>query len=444
VTAHFEPYVQLVDVTDRAALIAWGGFRLGGRDGRWRAERAGETFGVRSEPYGRAAVEVVDGEGTVVSRAVTDGANHLWVEGLRPGTTYRYRVSVDGEQWGVGERFDWAPGTLARAWRPLDQRLRTHAGGSVPDPVTFLAIGDFGVGIDAGADGARQLGVARTMQRLADALDVRFIVGLGDSIYHGPAGALEATGAYDEDWWLTFFQPYRYLLDHLPFYPTTGNHDSSDTEASDDRRQLEDNLYLRSRFEPRAEAGRATIDPGLFYRLRVSALLELVCVDTTWGAERGLHWFDEPGQRAWLEQTLTTSDAVWQVPFSHHPAWCAGPHHEPMREQLDELVPLYRRAGVRLLLHGHEHNFQHGAVDDLHYVVSGAGGKLDTRTPVRFAEAGTLTWAAEPHCLLVQVTPDRLVIVPYGPTEPGGRPVPIIRRRPDGTPTDDPIVVPLR
>ena len=37
-------------------------------------------------------------------------------------------------------------------------------------------------------------------------------------------------------------------------------------------------------FESRAEVGRATIDPGLFYRLQVGALLELVCVDTTWGA----------------------------------------------------------------------------------------------------------------------------------------------------------------
>jgi hypothetical protein len=441
VEAHFEPYVQLVDVTDRAALIAWGGFQLGEHAGGWRAERAGETFGARSQPHGRAAVEVVDGDGVIVGRTVTDEANHAWVEGLRPSTTYRYRVIVDGEPWGAGERFDWMPGALGSAWRPLDQRLRTHAGGSQPDPVTFLAVGDFGVGIASGTDGARQLAVARTMQRLADAVDVRFVVGLGDSIYHGPGGPQDATGALDEDWWLTFFQPYRYLFDHLAFYPTTGNHDSSDTEASDDRQQLEDNLYLRTRFEPQEEAGRASIDPGLFYRLRVGALLELVCVDTTWGAERGLHWFDEPGHRDWLNRTLTSSDAVWRVPFSHHPAYCAGPHHESMPEQLDRLVPLYRRADVRLLLHGHEHNFQHGQVDELQYVVSGAGAKLDERTPTRFEEAGTLSWAAVPHCLLVQATPDRLVITPYGPTPRGGTPVPIARQHPDGTVTDEPITI---
>ncbi len=229
VAAHFEPYVQLVDVTDESALIAWGGFRVGEHPQGWRAERSGETFGARSKPRGRAAVEVYDGDGTIVGRTVTDEANHAWLHGLLPATTYRYRVLVDGEPWGAGERFDWAPGTLGGAWRPLDQRLRTHAGGADPDPVTFLAIGDFGVGIAAGADGARQLAVARTMQRLADAVDIRFVVGLGDSIYHGPDGRQDATGAHDEDWWLTFFQPYRYLFDHLAFYPTTGHHDSSDS-----------------------------------------------------------------------------------------------------------------------------------------------------------------------------------------------------------------------
>jgi hypothetical protein len=439
----FEPYVQLVDVTADAALIAWGGFRLTSTEAGWRAERAGESFGMRSEPIGRAEVDVLDGDGDVVARAVTSDANHVWIDGLRPATTYRYRVMVDGRPWAALRRFDWAPGTLRPAARPLDLRFRTHAAADDPDPVTFLAIGDFGVGVASGEDGGRQLAVARTMQRLADAADVRFIVGLGDSIYHGPGGPDDHSGAFDEDWWLTFFQPYRYLIDHLAFYPTAGNHDSADEETSDDRDQLADNLYLRTRFEPRQDAGRASLDPGLFYRLQVGALLELVCVDTTWGAEVGRHWFDEPQHREWLERTFDNRDVIWQVPFCHHPAYSAGPDHDPMAEQVNRLLPLYERGGVRLLLHGHEHNFQHGVVDGLHYVISGAGGRLDRRSPDRFDEAGTVSWAAEPHCLLVQIGEKQMTIVPYGPTEPGGRPTPITRRQPDGSLIDEPIVVTL-
>ena len=441
VPGRFEPYVQMVDVTTDAALIAWGGFHLGYHDGSWQAERAGETIGARSEPFGRAAVEVLDRDGTVAARETTAEANHVWVRGLRPGTSYQYRVLVDGAPWAVGERRDWSRTGLLPAWRPLQQRLRTHPEAGDPAPVTFLAVGDFGVGIASGDGGQRQLDVARTMQRLADAADVRFIVGLGDTIYHGPAGREDRTGASDEDWWLTFFQPYRYLIDHLAFYPTAGNHDGSDEESSDDRRQLEDNLFLRTRFEPREELGRASVDPGLFYRLQVGALLELVCVDTTWGAERGLHWFNDPGHRDWLEQAFSSSDVIWRVPFGHHPGYCAGPHHEGMPEQAEWLLPLYRNSGVQLVLHGHEHNFQHGQVDGLQYVVSGAGGKLDERTPTRFREAGTVSWAAEPHCLLIQVSQDRLTITPYGATPAGAQPQPILRRRTDDTVTDEPIII---
>jgi hypothetical protein len=439
----FEPYVQLVDVTATAALVAWGGFVLDEDGESWRARRTGETFGARSAPIGRAAVEVLDAEGRVVAREATDDANHVWVEGLAPSTTYRYRVLIDGEPWGVADRHDWAPTGLAPAARPLDLRLRTHAAADLPDPVTFLAVGDCGVGIAAGEDGRRQLAVARTMQRLADAFDVRFVVTLGDTIYHGPAGPTDHSGAHDDDWWLTYFQPYRYLIDHLAFYPTAGNHDGSDEEDADDRGQLEDNLYLTTRFAPRAETGRASLGPGLFYRLQVGALLELVCIDTTWGADRGEHWFDAPEHRQWLEETFasTSADVAWRVPFCHHPAWCAGPNHASMQAQIDSLVPLYRRGGARLLLHGHEHNFQHGSVDGLDYIVSGAGGKLDERPPPATVEAGTVSWAAAAHCLLVHATPDALTVVPYGATPPGGQPVPLVRHRPDGSPVDDAIVI---
>ena len=437
----FEPFVQLVDVTETSALVAWGGFHLVEEGGRCRADSHGETIGARSEPHGRAAVEVVDADGDVVARATTEDANHACVEGLAPATTYRYRVLVDGEPWGQGPRRDWSPDGLRPAARPPDQRLVTHAEEGRPAPVTFLALGDFGVGIDAGEAGQRQLGVARTMQRLAETFPVQCIVGLGDTIYHGPEGKLERTGAVDNDWWLTFFQPYRHLLDHLPFYPTAGNHDGADTEASDDRAQLEDNLFLLDRFRRREDVGRASIGPGLFYRVQLGALLELVCVDTTWGREQGEHWFCDADHQRWLREAFTDSRAAWQIPFCHHPAWAAGPHHPGQVEQVRHLVPLYERGNVRLLLHGHEHNLQHGRVDDLDYVVSGAGGKLKTDPPTNFDDGGTLSWAAEPHCLLVQVDQDRLTVTPYGATPPGGQPSLVVRQTPNGAPTDAPIVL---
>jgi hypothetical protein len=74
-------------------------------------------------------------------------------------------------------------------------------------------------------------------------------------------------------------------------------------------------------------------------------------------------------------------------------------------------------------------------------VVSGAGGKLDERTPTRFDDAATPSWDAQPHCLLIQVTEDRLAIQPYGGTPRGGQPRPIRRHGTAGRITDAPIVI---
>jgi hypothetical protein len=113
-----------------------------------------------------------------------------------------------------------------------------------------------------------------------------------------------------------------------------------------------------------------------------------------------------------------------------------------MTEQVERLVPLYHEGGVRLMLHGHEHNFQHGRIAEIDYVVSGAGGKLDTRSPRRFDEAGTQSWSAEAHCLLVEVDADRIVVTPYaGMDEGDAEPRVLARHTPTGEVTSTPIVI---
>jgi tartrate-resistant acid phosphatase type 5 len=445
---HFEPFAHLVDVTDDSALIAWGGFYLAEGDDGWFVvddddlpdgrTRSG-TIGAQSASYGRASVEVFDG-GSLAGSATTDDRNHVWVEGLQPDHEYRYRITVDGAEWASGERWDWelgdAGGTLAQCGRGYDFRFRTHPRVDDYVPTAFVAVGDYGVGIVNGDDGRHQVAVARAMERLADVHDVRAIVSLGDNIYHGPEGPLAQSGDEDDDWYFTFYAPYRYLIDHVPLYPTAGNHDGADEEANDDRAQLADNFHLETRLRRLAADGRASRDPGLYYRVAVGGLVELICVDTTWGGEVGHHYFDDDQHRGWLDETFPADGGGepwrWRIPFSHHPAWCAGPHHEGMVEQFDGLVPRYERAGVRLVLAGHEHNFQHGRHGDLHHVIAGAGAKLDRRRPEQWVTAGTLAWAAEAHCLLVQAEHDHIRVTPYGEIDADGDPVPLVAQDSNG------------
>ena len=89
------------------------------------------------------------------------------------------------------------------------------------------------------------------------------------------------TGDEDDDWFFTYFQPYRYIINRVPVYPSIGNHDAEETEERDDRAQVEDNFYLRERMLSEEAAGRASFCPGLFYRFRYGSDIEFVCIDTS-------------------------------------------------------------------------------------------------------------------------------------------------------------------
>jgi tartrate-resistant acid phosphatase type 5 len=433
---HFEEFLHLAGLGHDKALVAWGGFYFRRGDspyGEWRVmddeelpEGRTETIGAGSEPFGHATVEV-ERDGRVVATAETDERNHVWVEGLEPDTQYRYRVQVDGRPWGEGELHDWSveEATLVRAGGRYDNRFRTFPAADEDVAVTFAVLGDFGVGIvDGRLDGTRQLLIARALQRTED---VRLVLTTGDNIYLGHQDTA-GTGNEDDEWYSSFYEPYRYILNRVPFFPTVGNHDAGDSESSDDRDQLADNLFLEHRFRPEIEAGSASMDPGLFYRFQVGANLEFICIDTSiaTGMEYE-HYFDDPAHDRWLRETLAGPGACWRIPFSHHPPYCAGPEHGNTTGMVERLVPLFEQAGVKLVLSGHEHNFQYSVVDGIHYVVSGSAGKLRTEPPTRFEQARTKAWAAAGHFLLGRADHERLVIEPRADgaielADPQGRP----------------------
>ena len=311
-----------------------------------------------------------------------------------------------------------------------DNRFRTFPAVAAAEPVAFAVLGDFGVGIvDGRLEGARQLMIARALERAVDAHGVRLVITTGDNIYLGHQDTA-GTGNEDDEWYSSFFQPYRYVINRVPFFPTVGNHDAGDSESSDDRDQLADNLFLDERFRPEVETGSASLGPGLFYRFQVGANLEFICIDTSIATGMDVeHYFDDPAHSRWVREALSADGARWRIPFSHHPPFCAGPEHGNTTGMVERLVPLFEQAGVRLVLSGHEHNFQHAVVNGIHYVVSGASGKLRTEQPTGFESAGTRAWAAAGHFLLGRADARGVVLhpldgslEPIAVADPGGRP----------------------
>jgi len=477
---HAEPYLHLAGLSHKSALIAWGAFYFktksrgrGGPDSTpsWKLVEdrdlrhvhppRRETIGARSDPYGPARVNVYDTAGALVSTTFTETTNFCWVTGLSPNTEYRYEVLVKDEPWGTDERWDWVRGSeqglMQRGGRYIN-RFCTH-----PDPAaeptgpfTFMVIGDFGTGILRSTPTRRQYEVAQAMQRAFEQHDVRAIITTGDNIYAGhrilgiPLGA---TGDEDDDWFFTFFQPYRYIVNRIPVHPCIGNHDTSETEDRDDREQLLDNLYLRERISSDEAAGRASLDPGLFYRFKYGRDVEFGCLDTSKeDFFRGKRLYEYPKHWEWVEQALAPDPAArWKFVFCHHPPFCAGPNHRNT-DRMEMLLPLFARAGVRVVFSGHEHNFQHSRHNGIDYLVTGAGSKIDKRRPEHFADAHTVTWSNHAHFLLVRIEGKTMTVRvigeldadgadPAGSSSDGLRDVP--RFTPSGEEVTGPIVLQL-
>ena len=150
-------------------------------------------------------------------------------------------------------------------------------------------------------------------------------------------------------------------------------------------------------------------------------------------------------QRAWLEEAFASSsaDAVWQVPFSHHPAWCAGPHHVDMAAADRPPGPaLPPRPASGCCCTATSTTSSTGGSTTSHYVVSGAGGKLDGATPAP-CSARRARCRGRPRrtACSCRSRRRRLTSCRTAPTPPGGEPAPLVRRRPDGSTVDEPIVV---
>ena len=457
---HAEPYLYLPAVTHKSALIAWGAFYfratsrgaaklVDDRDLKYVHPPRKDSIGACSAPYGPAHVEVRDAGGTLVATAKTDATNHCWVSGLQPDTEYRYRVIVKDAEWAAGERWDWSASeqALVQTGGQYDNRFRTHPDPQASSPLTFAVIGDFGVGVKTASPSRRQQQVANALRHTVDHDDVRLILTTGDNIYATKklfGIPVSATGDDDDDWFFTYFQPYRYILNRIPVYPSIGNHDADETEACDDRTQVEDNFYLRERLAGEEAAGRASFHPGLFYRFRYGSDIEFVCIDTSKEAFFSrAPLFMLPKHWEFLEASLTSRDdgVRWRLPFAHHPPFSAGPRHRNTRS-MAPLLPLFQRSGVKAMFSGHEHNFQHSRHDGVDFFVTGGAGRTREERPAHFEEAHTVSWSAACHFLLVAIDGDRMTVRAIDEAaDARAAPVDIVRYAPDGTTVTTPVVV---
>jgi len=458
---HSEPYLYLPAVSHKSALIAWGAFYFRTNSkGKWKIvddddlkyvhPPRKDSIGAQSAPYGPARVEVYDASGKVASCATTEVANHCWVAGLQPDTEYTYKVFVKGQEWARGERWDWSSKehALVQAGGQYDNRFRTNPDATAPaSSLAFAVIGDFGVGVRKDTPTRRQQQVANALRRTVESEGVRFLLTTGDNIYARVrvfGVAVGGTGDEDDDWFFTYFQPYRYVINRIPVYPSIGNHDADETEERDDRAQVEDNFYLHERIKSEEAAGRASFGPGLFYRFRYGSDIEFVCIDTSKESFfRGYRLFEFPKHWEFVDQSFPAEGPhpTWRIPFAHHPLYSAGPQHHNTKG-MERLVPLFERSNVHVMFTGHEHNFQHSRTEGFDHFVTGAAGKFRRSRPDDFEDAHTVSWATDCHFLLASIEGRRMQVRAIAALDdPAGTPVDLERFDPGGVEVSGPVEI---
>jgi hypothetical protein len=195
-------------------------------------------------------------------------------------------------------------------------------------PVALFAIGDFGVG------GTRQRALGAAMRRFEARNPANVLLTLGDNDYTLSPTAFHAN-------WTESFGWLRGA--GVSVAGALGNHD---VEVDGGRYQF-DLLQM----------------PGPTYRRKVGDVELFVLNSNSVG----------DAQRRWLARALRTSRARWKIAAFHHPPFTCG-RYRAHPGVLAHWVPLLERHRVRLVLSGHDHNYQRFAPRrGVTYVVHGGG-----------------------------------------------------------------------
>jgi hypothetical protein len=194
----------------------------------------------------------------------------------------------------------------------------------------FLAVGDFGVG------GARQNATGEAMRAYEERHPAQLLVTLGDNDYTRSPQRFAAAWRASFGW---------LPAAEVDVAGTLGNHD--------------------------VELGRGRYEfellgmPAPYYVKRLENV-DLFMLDSN---------TINDAQTRWLRRALSTSRARWKVAVFHHPAYACGAYTGSTSVRRF-WSPLFERYGVRLVLSGHDHNYQRFAPRrGVTYVVHGGGGQ---------------------------------------------------------------------
>ena len=211
--------------------------------------------------------------------------------------------------------------------------------------------------------------IAETMGRMAEAIDIEFVVAAGD-VHH-----FEGVRSTSDPLWMT---NYELIYSHpdlmLPWYAICGNHEyRGNTQAVVDYTQVSARWNVPARYYTKVME-----EDGTTLRLVMidtSPLLEKYRKDTEKYPDACEQ--DWQKQLAWIDSVLTSAKEDWVLVVGHHPIYADTDKSESERTDMQKNVDsiLRRHKNVDMYLCGHIHNFQHIRKPDssIDYVVNTSG-----------------------------------------------------------------------
>lgn len=308
----------------------------------------------------------------VESRAVRGVAtvyHHARLSGLRPDTTYHYRLRHQGSV---------SP----------DRTFRTAPDGPA-SPFRFTAFGDQGVGADSAASTAR---IAREKPA--------FHVHAGDLCYANSTGSGGSSQTFDVNVWDAWFaqnQPVSAL--GIPWMPTVGNHEMEPGMGP----QGYDGFLGRFTLPRNGVAGALNT---YFFRYGNVAVVAMDGNDASFEIPANRGWLGTR-QDTWLRSTLASLRADPAVDFIvaafHNCMFCTNAVHGSDGGVRSRFEPIFDQYAVDLVVNGHNHSYERThprkggvntatvapggtvrpATQGTTYIVAGGGGK--TGYPVSLA-----------------------------------------------------------
>ncbi|XP_051147643.1 purple acid phosphatase 17-like [Andrographis paniculata] len=232
--------------------------------------------------------------------------------------------------------------------------------------VAFLVVGDWGR-----KGHYNQSLVSHQMGKIAEDLDIDFVVSTGDNFYDNGLH-----GEDDPNFLDSFSNVYTSRSLHKQWYSVLGNHDYRGNAVA----QL--SSYLR-KIDSRWLCLRSFVVN--------TEIAELFFVDTTPMVEE---YFTNPGDHTYdwrgvlpvksyvanllqdVETALKESKAKWRIVIGHH-AIRSISHHGDTRELVDQLLPILRANGVDFYINGHDHCLQQISDNQspIQFLTSGGGSK---------------------------------------------------------------------